>query len=673
MTMGRRRPSLVQLTCMLLVLLLAAAGGRAVRAEEAAAPAPAVLVFDSSGSMAARLPDGRTKLDAARAIVVETLASWPTGGELGVIAYGHRRQADCDDIETILPLGPLSREAVTRALRPLMARGKTPLSRSLEAAARLLPQGGGTIVLVSDGIETCDADPCAVAAALRAANATLVVHVVGFGVKTDEIDQLACIAEKGGGKFFDAKDAAGLTKALETVKVEAVAPPPEPSSSAPPEPSPPAVESPTPEPMPAEPPKVVRTQLAAVAGGLGAIVDAPVRWNVHDASGTSVYAGESRALVLDLLPGRYEVTAAAANASGRRQIEVAPGQGQSFDVSVDAGRLELSLAASADAPAYTDAEAQGVAWSLEPLAAQGPASIAALARPSLLLAPGPYRIRAELKGLEAESEVTIKAGKATPLALTFRLGTLVLEAALDGASEPLDEAGLLSWRIGEGERAQTVQGQARPRLTLPEGSYPVTLTVSGADVTAQADVKAGKEDVVRVVVPGGMLTLAARLGPQSPPLEDWRDTFWTIAPIAALGSATAIDAQEPNPSIPLAAGRWHITLKSGAATVEQDVSVTPGAPTTLTVDIGGGRLTMNATPPDGAAADTNVVYAATAVDASGAPASEPAFEVGSGEGASTILPAGRWRVTADDSAGHHAEADIELKAGEERAVALALN
>ena len=159
--MARARPALVRWFCGFLLLLVAASGVPAGAAD--APPAPAVIVFDSSGSMAAHLPDGRSKLDAARAIVADTVASWPTGGELGVIAYGHRRKNDCTDIETVLPLGPLSAGAVAHALQPLKARGMTPLSRALEEAAKLLPDGGGTIVLVSDGIETCNADPCAVA------------------------------------------------------------------------------------------------------------------------------------------------------------------------------------------------------------------------------------------------------------------------------------------------------------------------------------------------------------------------------------------------------------------------------------------------------------------------------------------------------------------------------
>jgi len=674
--MARARPALVRWFCGFLLLLVAASGVPAGAAD--APPAPAVIVFDSSGSMAAHLPDGRSKLDAARAIVADTVASWPTGGELGVIAYGHRRKNDCTDIETVLPLGPLSAGAVAHALQPLKARGMTPLSRALEEAAKLLPDGGGTIVLVSDGIETCNADPCAVAAALRAANPALVIDVVGFGVKKEEVSQLSCIAERAGGKFFDAKDADGLTKALATVRVAAVAPPPPPlpppSSQPPPAPAPPPqpVAPLPPAPVP-QPPKVVRTHFSAIAGALGAIVDAPVHWTVRGAGDADVYEGDSRALALDLLPGRYDATAAAANAKGVRTIEVGPGQEQSFDVPVEAGRLDLSLAADSQSPPYSDAEAQGVAWVLEPLASQGAASIPPIAAPSLLLAPGRYRVQADLKGLKADAEIDMKSGEATRAVLNFRLGTIDLEAVLDGAAEPLGNAALLSWRIGDGANSQTIEGQAQPKVTLPEGTYPVVLTVSGSDVPASAEVKAGEDNVVRVVVPGGTLALSARLSPQAPALDNWHDTFWTITPIETLGGATTpVEVQEPTPNLPLSAGRWHVTLKSGAATIEQDVTVAVGTPTALSLDVEGSRLTMNAVPASGSAA-SNVVYDAIAVDSSGAASPTPAFETGSSDGASSILPAGHWRITASDSNGRHAEAEIDLQAGEEKTLSLTLN
>ena len=89
------------------------------------------------------------------------------------------------------------------------------------------------------------------------------------------------------------------------------------------------------------------------------------------------------------------------------------------------------------------------------------------------------------------------------------------------------------------------------------------------------------------------------------------------------------------------------------------------------IDVEAGRVTMNAVPADGAT-ETNVVYDATALDASGAASAQPAFETGSSNGTSTVLPAGHWRITASDANGLHAEADIDLAAGEEKTLSLTL-
>ncbi|MFO0991199.1 MAG: VWA domain-containing protein [Hyphomicrobiales bacterium] len=632
-------------------------------------PAPAVLILDSSGSMTARLPDGRIKLDAARDVITTTLESWPKGGEVAVVAYGHRRRSDCADIETVVPLGPLEPKSIARTLKKLQGRGKTPLSQSLIQAAQQLPKGG-TIVLVSDGIETCDRDPCEVARALKEAQASLIIHIVGFGLQHSELDQLKCIADNAGGKVFDAQDAKELTTALTTVSNEVAKPPPPP----PEEPTPPkqADSPPPPPPAPkAEPPRVVRTELVAIAGALGEITDTPVHWQVRDDKGGEVYDGESRALVLDLMPGSYAVSTLAANARNDSRIEVKEGQGQTFKIDLKAGRLDLSLASNKGATPYTDLETSGIAWTIEAKEGQDRVSVPSIAHPVLLLAPAAYRVTAALKGLEASADVTIVAGTASALMLDFRLGTVVLEAMLEGQTEPLSDASMVRWRIGSGETARVIDGEARPRVTLPEGNYPIELSIAGFAIAANAEIRGGDDKVISVPVKGGTLTLSAQLGPQSPPLDDWRDTTWTVAPVDALAGGSPLDFQTAAPSMTLPIGRWHITLKSGAAIAEKDIAVSPGSDTVLVINLGAGRAIMGARREDGAQ-PANIVFAAVAVDQSGNPTGDPAFEAGSNEEIATILPAGRWKLVADDSDGNHGEAIIDLAAGEEKRVEILL-
>ena len=87
------------------------------------------------------------------------------------------------------------------------------------------------VVLISDGIETCEGDPCKVAADLVAKGLNVRVHVVGFDVDADAREQLQCIAEAGNGMYFDAQSAQALQQAVIEVRAVAQAEPePEPAT-----------------------------------------------------------------------------------------------------------------------------------------------------------------------------------------------------------------------------------------------------------------------------------------------------------------------------------------------------------------------------------------------------------------------------------------------------------
>ena len=102
--------------------------------------------------------------------------------------------------------------------RALTARGYTPISLVLEKSAGDLKgetaAGSRVVILVSDGKETCEGDPCAVAKALAAADASLVVHTIGFAVDVAARYQLQCIARVGRGTYFEAKTTGNLAEKL---------------------------------------------------------------------------------------------------------------------------------------------------------------------------------------------------------------------------------------------------------------------------------------------------------------------------------------------------------------------------------------------------------------------------------------------------------------------------
>ncbi len=181
------------------------------------------FILDSSGSMWGRV-EGRMKIDVARSVMKQVLSGIPSDVAVGLSAYGHRKKADCSDIEELASVRAGGAAFIAGKVDSLRPNGKTPLSEAIVKAAESVQSlpGEKTIVLISDGIETCDKDPCAVVRQLKESGARFVLHVVGFDVKESASSQLSCMAEAGGGRYFPAKNAEGLTKTLEAVRESVV-------------------------------------------------------------------------------------------------------------------------------------------------------------------------------------------------------------------------------------------------------------------------------------------------------------------------------------------------------------------------------------------------------------------------------------------------------------------
>lgn len=178
-----------------------------------------MLVLDASGSMWGQI-DGRSKVEIARETVAGLLREWKAENQLGLTAYGHRRRGDCEDIEVLIPVGPLDAEAYLRRVNGLNALGMTPLSAAVIKAAEALrhTEQKATVILVSDGEETCRLDPCEVGRSLAQAGIDFTAHVIGFDVADPAHQaQLRCLAENTGGRYLNASDAEGLAVALGSV------------------------------------------------------------------------------------------------------------------------------------------------------------------------------------------------------------------------------------------------------------------------------------------------------------------------------------------------------------------------------------------------------------------------------------------------------------------------
>ncbi|MGL5009697.1 MAG: VWA domain-containing protein, partial [Paracoccaceae bacterium] len=93
-----------------------------------------IIVLDASGSMWGQI-DGRAKLEIAREALAEVLGGLPADTEMGLMAYGHRTEGDCSDIELIVP------PATGTGPRP----GQTGLSFGRGPLSFRLPNGASRV------------------------------------------------------------------------------------------------------------------------------------------------------------------------------------------------------------------------------------------------------------------------------------------------------------------------------------------------------------------------------------------------------------------------------------------------------------------------------------------------------------------------------------------------
>lgn len=185
-----------------------------------------LFIFDSSASMTNHISGVGSKMEAAKKVLSEVVGDLPADINVGLEVYSHRKVDSCDDIEIVVPIGKLDVDEIRQKINSLQALGNTPIAAALEKGAselRLL-KGQKIIVLISDGEETCDGDPIGTADHIRKTMGTdVIIHVTGFDVDNRAKQQLAGIAQAGGGNYYEAINARQLKQSLVEIKEEAIA------------------------------------------------------------------------------------------------------------------------------------------------------------------------------------------------------------------------------------------------------------------------------------------------------------------------------------------------------------------------------------------------------------------------------------------------------------------
>lgn len=189
----------------------------------------AMIVFDGSGSMSeiGYNAIGTPRISEAREAVRRVLPGIASMRRLGLVLYGPGGDRMCKSVD--VRFGPQWDAAprIVFEIDNMWPSGGTPLTEAVRSAAEVLDyrNRSGTVVLVTDGDETCGGTPCQLAAQLRADAPGLTVHVIGFKVRSRHftwdpdddataISAARCMADYTGGEYVSAESVAELIGAL---------------------------------------------------------------------------------------------------------------------------------------------------------------------------------------------------------------------------------------------------------------------------------------------------------------------------------------------------------------------------------------------------------------------------------------------------------------------------
>jgi len=184
-----------------------------------------LFILDASNSMNARWGD-QTRIEAAKELLAKTVDELHDvpNLEIALRVYGHQSPItatfqDCNDTKLEVPFGRNNFHQIKTRIKSIYAKGTTPIARSLEAAAGDFPDNlsRNIIILITDGLEACDNDPCVIAKKLHDKGVKVTPFVIGLGMDLSYLEKFKCI-----GSYSDAETKDAFAKVLQNVVSKAL-------------------------------------------------------------------------------------------------------------------------------------------------------------------------------------------------------------------------------------------------------------------------------------------------------------------------------------------------------------------------------------------------------------------------------------------------------------------
>ncbi|MBN9009154.1 MAG: hypothetical protein J0H63_03140, partial [Rhizobiales bacterium] len=568
--------------------------------------------------------------------------------ELGLMAYGHREKGSCDDIELMVPPAAETADAISLAADTLQPKGKTPLSAAVKLAAEDLKytEEKATVILITDGLETCDADPCALGTALKQSGIDLTVHVVGFGLTADEGKQVACLAENTGGEYFQASNATGLVEAL-TKTVAQVA-----------EPAPP------PEPAPAPAPAVSDKNLkvtATPAPGATFSREVTIRYDVYRATADgheenaveTSYGDAGGPRFFNLPAGKYVVVASRDLAMAEAPVDVAEGQQATVEVVMNAGTIHERAMLSETVPAP-----DGVAFLTTDGANRDQTNYGS--ESTILVNAGAVTAKASLGNAEVTVPVTVVAGETADVDLVLNAGKLTLRGKRTADASDFDEG--IAWNVTDaaGETQTTYGGEAN--LFLAAGDYKVKATLGEAAAELAVTIAAGAALEKDVVVATGKIVGHALFAEGGPTATEGVRFDVLPSEAGADGERKIIaTGYGDGASFNLPPAKYVLRASADIALAESGLEAVAGKPLEVAVVLNAGLLAVSAPGAD------KIELVSPKKDIYG---KQAILATGYSEDWQITVPAGDYTVKVTKKDGSEATAPAKLTAGERTEVSV---
>jgi hypothetical protein len=513
-----------------------------------------ILILDSSRSMWGQI-GGVNKVVSARKAISLIARELEGQLNLGLVSYGHRQATGCNDIQLMLNPGQHKASEFIKIVNSIKPKGSTPIAASLIKAAKAAryKERRTSLILIADGLDNCNANPCDTAAELKRDGKDLIIHAIAFDAKQkNKLTALRCVAENTGGTFASATNESELVESVRAAFKVAMTPPMPKISAAP-------------QPMEVATQAQESIQQETAQGTMpksDALTTGSVTQTPPAAQATP-----------SATPQPSKTAQATAKATKATPQQALANAGDSVPVTLSARTVENGTIIKS-----------GLVWWIykNNKTKDGKYQLVETFRdatPTAALPPGSYRIAAAYGKVNLIKDIEVTSGRALQEIFILNAGGLRLSAVtLKGTTIPPNSV-RYDLFADETESDQfgnrkIILRDAKPGvvLRLNAGAYHVVSTYGDANAVVRADVTVEPGRLTDATINHSAAKVTFKLVTQ-PGGEALADTQWNILTI---GGDIVKESAGALPSHILAAGNYSVLARHGGKNYTREFVVEPG-------------------------------------------------------------------------------------------------